>query len=329
MELSVVLISKNQAWNMNRLIGSVLQNTSAISSREIVLVDSASTDGTAKVAAQYPLRVLRLRPTQHLTPAAGRYIGYKHTTGKFILFLDGDMELVEGWLEKALNILRDEPEIALVTGEVVDLPVEAKTTDKPPLSSNTPTGTIEILNSGGAAIYRRSALEEVGTFNPYLYSDEEPELCIRIRYGGYRIVRLEYPVAYHYTAVRDKLSSLYGRWKRRLYLGAGQSIRYHVGSEILWAYIKERGFGLIPALGLAMGAIALIWAVVFGERFWLYMWLFSVSAVFIGDAYRKQSFYQALSSFLKRIFIADGTVRGFLLNPLDVDEYPDQFEQIK
>ncbi len=44
MELSVALISKNQAWNMNRLIESVLQNISAISSGEIVLVDSASTD---------------------------------------------------------------------------------------------------------------------------------------------------------------------------------------------------------------------------------------------------------------------------------------------
>ncbi|MCP4373617.1 MAG: hypothetical protein GY797_36765, partial [Deltaproteobacteria bacterium] len=112
----------------------------------------------------------------------------------------------------------------------------------------------------------------------------------------------------------------------RLYLGAGQSIRYHLGSEILWAYIKERGFGLIPALGLGLGLVALLWAVFFGKRFWLYIWILSVIGTFVGDAYRKQSFYQALSSFLKRIFIADGTIRGFLLKPLNVNEYPDQFK---
>jgi len=329
MELSVILISKNQAWNMERLIESVLQNTADISPKEIVLVDSASTDDTTEVAAEYPISVLRLQPTQHLTPSAGRYIGYKHTTGKFILFLDGDMELVEGWLERALQILKDESKIALVTGEIVDLPIDAKNSNKPPLILKVPTKTTEILNSGGAALYRRSVLEEVGTFNPYLYSDEEPELCIRVRFGGYQIIHLEYPIAYHYTAVRDKLSSLYGRWKRRLYLGAGQSIRYHLNSEMLWAYINERGFGLIPVLGLGLGLIALLWAVVFGKLFFLYIWLLSVSVMFIGDAYRKQSFYQALSSFLKRIFIADGTVRGFLLKPLDVNKYPDQFEQIK
>ena len=104
-ELSIVLISKNQAWNMSRLVESVLRNTTCVSSREIVLVDSASTDGTIEVASRYPIRILRLRPDQHLTPAAGRYIGYKHTSGELVLFLDGDMELCKGWLETGLQIL--------------------------------------------------------------------------------------------------------------------------------------------------------------------------------------------------------------------------------
>jgi len=61
-ELSIVLITKNQAWNIPRLIGSVLQATSLFPSREIVLVDSNSTDETVKFASRYPINVVRLRP---------------------------------------------------------------------------------------------------------------------------------------------------------------------------------------------------------------------------------------------------------------------------
>ena len=95
-ELSVVLISKNQEWNIARLVESVLRETDALPSREIVLVDSASTDRTTEIAARYPIAVLKLCPEQRLTAAAGRYVGYKRTTGDLVLFLDGDMELVRG-----------------------------------------------------------------------------------------------------------------------------------------------------------------------------------------------------------------------------------------
>jgi len=89
-ELSVVLISKNQEWNTARLIESVLRETDSLPAREIVLVDWASTDHTTEIAARYPIAVLKLRPEQRLTAAAGRYVGYKRTRGGLVLFLDGD-----------------------------------------------------------------------------------------------------------------------------------------------------------------------------------------------------------------------------------------------
>src|SRR5215469_3560219 len=58
-ELSVVLITKNQAWNIARLIESVLDATSSVLSKEIILVDSASTDQTVEIAGRYPVTILR------------------------------------------------------------------------------------------------------------------------------------------------------------------------------------------------------------------------------------------------------------------------------
>ena len=327
--LTVVLISKNQDWNVERLVESVMAGTEGVASREVVLVDSASTDETISKASRYPIGVLRLREGQHLTPSAGRYAGYQHTEGDLVLFLDGDMELCPGWLEGALRVLQDEPDVAAITGQVVDLPKAAGPDDKLPLTTGDTDTVTEIPYGGGAAMYRRSVLEEVGTFNPYLYSDEEPDLCIRIRHAGYRIVRLQRPIAYHYTDPKGGLSTKVARWRRKLYLGAGQSIRYHIGDEIFWSYIRERGYGLIPALGLLAGLGSLVWAFIGGQRGWFYTWMLLAGLFVAIDTYRKQSFRRTVTSLIERLFIVDGTVRGFLIKPLDPSSYPCEFDVVK
>lgn len=328
-ELSVILISKDQDWNVKRLIESVLAEIEGLPSREVVLVDSASTDGTVEAATSYPISVLCLPAEQRRTPAAGRYVGYRHTTGRLILFLDGDMELRPGWLEKAMRVLQDRPDIAAITGQVIDLPKAAGPEDKPPMASEDIETFTEVPYAGGAFLYRRSVLEQAGTFNPFLYSDEEPELCFRIRHAGYRIVRHQHPIAYHYTDPVISLSTKVARWQRNLYLGAGQAIRYHLGDRILWPYVRNRGYGLIPALGLLAGAVSIVWSILTGQRKWFCLWGMLVGLVAAGDLVRRRNPYQTAVSLLERLFIADGTVRGLLLKPVDPNSYPIKANVVK
>lgn len=327
--LSIVLISKNQAWNIARLIESVTQESACASSVEIVLVDSASTDQTVKLADRYSITILRLWPDQRLTPAAGRYVGYKYTMGDLVLFLDGDMELHPGWLKKALQVVQDRHDIAAVTGQVIDLPKVVRADDKPPQAKQSMDAATEIPYASGAAMYRRSVLKEVGTFNPHLYSDEEPDLCIRIRHAGYRVVRLQYPIAYHYSDPKGSLSTLVGRWRRKLYLGAGQNIRYHLGDEILWPYLKERGYGCTPGLGLIAGLISFLWSFRSGQRTWFGLWCLLLLTIVAGHAYQKRSLVRTISSLLERLLILDGTIRGFLIAPLDPNGYSARLDVIK
>lgn len=329
-DLAVVLISRNQEWNIARLVESVLNGTSWVASREIVLVDSASTDRTIDTARSYPIDILRLRPDQHLTAAAGRYVGYKHTCSDLVLFLDGDMELCNGWLERALAVVRSSPGVAVVTGQVIDLPKTTqpgnmKNLEQPSYGES----ATEVLQSGGAAMYRRSVLEQVGTFNPYLHSEEEPELCLRIRHAGYRVLQLEYPIAYHYSNPKGALSTFVGRWRRNLYLGYGQTIRYHLRDELLWPYLKERGYGCMPALGLAVGLIGFLWSFKTRHRIWFGLWILLLGVIVAGDAYRKRSLYRTIFSLLQRMVIIDGTVRGFLLGPLEPESYSSRVDVIK
>ena len=54
---------------------------------------------------------------------------------------------------------------------------------------NAPTG--EVSECGGDVLFRCPVLLEVGGFNPRMIAGEEPELCVRVRERGYRILRID------------------------------------------------------------------------------------------------------------------------------------------
>jgi glycosyltransferase involved in cell wall biosynthesis len=329
-ELSVVLISKNQEWNIPRLVESVLRETASLPSRQIVLVDSASTDRTTEIAAQYPIAVLKLWPGQRLTAAAGRYVGYKQTTGDLVLFLDGDMELCAGWSDQALDVMQSRSDVAVVCGRVIDRP---QTLPPPALEHleglDIETASVDVRQGGGAAMYRRSVLERVGTFNPYLYSEEEPELCLRIRHAGYRVLQLPRPIAFHYSAPGEAVSTLLGRRSRNLWLGFGQNIRYFLGSPLLWPYLRERGWAVAPALALCGGVAAFAASGLTNQWGWLAVWGAFVTMLMIAIAFRKRSPKRALFIILRRLLVLEGTVRGLLLKPHDPSGYAGRYDVIQ
>lgn len=328
-ELSVVLISKDQEWNIARLVESVLRETDHIPEREIVLVDSASTDRTTEIAARYPITVLKMHPAQRLTAAAGRYVGFKRTTGNLVLFLDGDMEFCNGWLDQALGVMHSRSDVAVVCGRVIDLPksFQALQVENPETPGIDSAG-MEVRQAGGASMYRRSVLEIVGTFNPYLYSDEEPELCLRIRHAGHRILRLSLPIAYHYTAPAEAFLTFLNKRRGNIWLGYGQNLRYFLGSPLLLIYLRERGWVLPPAIMLSIGIIALAVSALTGQWKWLGMWGAMVILLIVGIAIRKRSVKHAFLILFRRLLILEGTVRGFLLAPYDPAGYPGRYDVI-
>lgn len=330
MNLDVVIITKNQGWNVRRLVESVLQQTGMRPGADVILVDSASTDETVDIACQYPIRVIRLSKRQRLTAAAGRQAGFTQTSGDIVLFLDGDMELRRGWIAAALSLFEREPGIAVITGEVIDQPrhaIESHGACTPsPLNV---ADCVEVSHGGGAAAYRRSVLEEVGSFNPFLFSDEEPELCLRIREAGHRIVKLRLPIADHYSDPSDAISTLFGRRKRHLYLGPGQALRLHLRSPLLQPYARERGFGLVPGAGLTAGVACASISLVERDSRWVLAWASIVTAIIGIDSLRKRSLRRAVFGLVQRLLFAEGTVRGFMMRPSDPSKFPYMIEVIK
>jgi glycosyltransferase involved in cell wall biosynthesis len=328
--LDVVIITKNQAWNVRRLIGSVLAHTAVVPCGDVILVDSASTDETVELASEFPIRIVRLTRQQRLTAAAGRQAGLRQTSGDLVLFLDGDMELRPGWVRAALAVLEEKPDVAAVSGQVIDQPKSGKDYCGRAESCQL-HGVVydEVSHGGGAAVYRREVLDAVGSFNPFLYSDEEPELCLRIREAGHRIVQLRMPIADHYSDPTSAITTLFGRRRRNLYLGPGQALRLHLKSRLFMPYAKERGYGLIPAAGIAAGAGFAAVAILGRDPRWMIGWVAAVGAIVGLDAIRRRSLHRAVFGLFQRLLYAEGTLRGFLMRPNDPAQFPYMIEVVK
>ena len=315
--LSVVVITRNQGWNINRLLASVSREVAAAKvSAQVIVVDSDSSDDTVQRAIQSEAVVIALDPGQRLSAAMGRYVGHGHSTGEFILFLDGDAELWPGWLVSALRFMRSTPGVAGMSGDRLFVPESCPDG----LSTGAPErpvlGAIHEVQfvSGLASLYRRQALDQVGGFNPYLFSDEEPDLGIRLRARGYRLVRSEGYSGVHYGDEPTKISTVFHRRRRRLYHGAGQCLRFRWRSRLLWYYLKERGFWIAPAVTI-VAMVALAAAVYSGSETtaWSLALLLAAGAGLVALSISKRGLYATAFSVIVRLAMLEGAIRGFFL----------------
>ena len=74
---------------------------------------------------------------------------------------------------------------------------------------DTPTG--EVKACGGDAMMRVTAFQQAGGFNPDLIAGEEPELCVRLRQKGWKILRVDAEMTLH-----DAQMTRFGQWWKRM-----------------------------------------------------------------------------------------------------------------
>jgi len=183
----------------------------------VVVVDNASTDDTADVAARHPLRPRVVREEQRGSYAA-RNAGIRATHEPVLAFTDGDCAPRPGWLRAGLDAVRAGAD--LVGGEIhqvlSDRPTASERYDARHYLNQQET----VERSGHAAtanlFVRRAVFDDVGPFDAELVSGGDLELCYRARRAGHTL-------AYGAGAVVDHLPrrTLRETWRLRLRLYEG------------------------------------------------------------------------------------------------------------
>ena len=246
--VSVVIKALNEESGIEATIESALRAVSKVGG-EVVLADSCSTDRTIELAMKYPVRIVQLANPSERCCGIGPQLGYQHSSGEFIYIIDGDMQLLDGFLEEALDILAQRPDVAGVGGRVVELNTESLeyVSREQRAAGHRQTGSVDRLDGGG--LYRRSAIEEAGYFSDRnLHSYEEYDLGVRLRVLGWRLWRVPQGAVNHFGHDAPPYLLLLRRWRTRYVCGLGELIRAAAGQALLLAPLAVLSFLLNKVL---------------------------------------------------------------------------------
>lgn len=252
--VGVVAIGRNEGDRLRQCLSSVMGRAA-----QVVYVDSGSTDGSVDLARSLGAEVVALDLSIPFTAARARNAGFACLLellpqAEFVQFVDGDCEVVSGWLEHAVEALREHPDWAVVCGRrrerFPDATLYNRLCD---MEWNTPVG--EAKACGGDALMRVAAVQQVGGYNPALIAGEEPELCVRLRQQGWRIYRLDAEMTLH-DANMTRFSQWWKRTKRAGHAYAEGSWLHGAPPERHW--VKETRSIWLWGLAIPLGAIALV-----------------------------------------------------------------------
>ncbi len=311
--VTVVIKALNEQEHIAGAIESALHAVQRLGG-EVVLADSCSTDRTVEIASRYPIRIVQLKDPQERCCGVGPQLGFQHSLGEFVYLMDGDMELLPGFLERALGFLAQHPEVAGVGGRVLERSLDVMEYRERALriEPHRAPGAVDRLDGGG--LYRRLAIQEASYFSDRnLHSYEEFDLAVRLRSRGWKLWRLPIDAVSHTGHQMPPYQLLMRRWRSGYICGPGELLRSALGQQwlrLVWRDLRE--------IRLYVAVLAW-WALLLSVPFWpIAGTLQAASAAaliftpWLVMLLRKRSPQRALYSVVSWCFHAAGLVRGLL-----------------
>jgi GT2 family glycosyltransferase len=233
-----------------------------------VYVDSGSSDDSVNIAKAHLNDVIELDSSQPFSAARARNEGFARLLElnpniEFVHFIDGDCEMDAGWLPDVMSAFKEQSTVAVVSGRLREkhrnTSVYMRLCD---MGWYKPEGLINAC--GGIATYRRNVFENLDGFNASLIAGEEPELCLRIRNAGWKILNLNVDMGTHDSAM-TRFSQW---WTRSVKVGFGYMNGLEWGG---WSkqYKSALFWGLLPFLILFL-------ALIISNICWLLFFLYPV-----------------------------------------------------
>jgi GT2 family glycosyltransferase len=204
-KVSIVILNFNGGKLLSRCLLSVL-NLTTYKNYEILVVDNCSSDDSieqAKPLFEKSSKVRLVVLGKNLGYAEGNNQGYSHVSSevKYVVFLNNDVVVNEGWLEGLLEVLEVHDDIGAAQPVVISpemnsegtfggyLDVFGRKIDRFTLGRRHGRSYGECLYAWGAAIItRKEIIDRFGLFNPqYFLTYEETDFCWRLRLAGFRI----------------------------------------------------------------------------------------------------------------------------------------------
>lgn len=204
-------------YNQGKVTCELLNSLSNISYRniEIIVVDNASSEGTTLIRNQFP-GVKLICSDKNLGFAGGNNLGLKEAKGKYILFINNDVEVSPDFLEPLLARLTHLDTTAAVSPKIkyftpgTTIQYAGSHAVNPFTLRNTHIGTGEVdhgqyneprLTSyahGACMLVKKSVIDLIGSMDEHFFLYyEEQDWCERMNRNGFHIFYVPQSEVYH------------------------------------------------------------------------------------------------------------------------------------
>lgn len=304
LSVSVVIIGKNEEQNIVRCICSIEKALHNNFDYEIIYIDSDSSDNTINMIDSHNVKIFVIDKSERMTASKGRYVGALNSSKEYILFLDADMEVFEGWIETAIKVISNNPLYAGVIGIRNDIIF----TDSNIISIKSNCYNIHKLKPtshfGGALLIKTKDLMLAGNYCPNIIANEEAELHSRIMSKNKIVVEIPQEMINHYIPIEKTKNSINRILFGKRQLGVGQGCANAIRNKSLRSFILRFKFLFASIIIDVISLILLIYGVKFDLKFLYYVLMLQLIQLVLNLIFRKWHFY--IIDKIQSIYILPG-----------------------
>lgn len=213
MDLSIICVNWNSVDYLRECISSIYANTHELSF-EIIVVDNASPQGGVETLKEQFSAITIIKSPTNVGFAAANNLGFKHSSGAYVLFLNPDTELIGPTINTLFQYMKSLPDAGIVGCKMLntDRSVQITSIQKFPTIlnqvlnaeilqrrwPNCPLWAIAPLFAddvkiikvevipGACMLMRRAVFEQVGMFSEeYFMYAEDLDLNYKLKCAGY------------------------------------------------------------------------------------------------------------------------------------------------
>ena len=179
-KISFVIATHSRCQRMLKTLSLLGRNVGRLP-HEVIIIDNASTDGTAETLAEQLPRVRRIELDTDVGSTA-RNLALGAAEGEFVFMLDDDSWPQAGTTERALQVMAEQPRLAAAACYV----------RQPGHTTRHQPGGLPGAFLGSAVVLRRSAIVEIGGY-PVQYGGclEEYDLAARLWQADWQVKWLD------------------------------------------------------------------------------------------------------------------------------------------
>ena len=194
--VDVVLIGRNEGDRLKAALAAARPQA-----RQLVYVDSGSTDDSVAAAQAAGATVVALDMSVPFTAARARNAGFDALDAPDIVqFIDGDCALTDGWLATGAARLHADDGLGLVTGWRVEKFPETSIYNRlMDWEWRRPAGPITVCS--GDMMVRATIWRDLGGMAPDMIAGEDEDFCLRMAQAGWSLERLPHEMTRHDAAM--------------------------------------------------------------------------------------------------------------------------------